>query len=140
MDVSGCRLLTDHAFIPLLRRKNDKLMQLRLETLNISGLEVLTSIIILQILEHVDSLNELCLGVTYNQDEADTILEVINSGGAKFYIDIEKYYTICRITNNKQATNYSHKQKNTRMLDHTNNTSNRIFSLPSSSTWDLPLS
>lgn len=136
MDVSGCRLLTDHAFIPLLKRKNDNLMQLQLETLNISGLEFLTSTIILQILEHVDSLNELCLGVTYNQDEADNILEVINSGQVKFYIDIEKCYTICRITNNKQAKKYGHKRK--RVLDHVN-TLNRNFSLPSSSTWNLPI-
>lgn len=108
-------------------------MQLELETLNISGLELVTSTMIVEILELADSLNELCLGVTYNQDEAVNILDLINSGEEKFYIDILNYYTICRLTGDTQATIYTREQR--RVLDFPR-MSNRILPLPSSSTWD----
>ncbi|KAG1456925.1 hypothetical protein G6F56_006726 [Rhizopus delemar] len=87
VDVSGCRLLTDQAFLS---------NHVSLETLNISGLDLLTSDSIQQLLTRLGSLKELCLGVTYDLDEADRILNIINQEQCKFFIDTERCYTICR--------------------------------------------
>jgi hypothetical protein len=130
VDVSGCRLLTDHAFTPLFY---DNLMKITLETLNISGLDLLSATLIHELLHKITTLQELCLGVTYDLDEAYSILEVINSGNIRFYIDIDKYYTICRIP--PTAVYFYKTQQRRRIIPTDNNTT---FSLPSASTWSLP--
>ncbi|KAI8098334.1 uncharacterized protein B0P05DRAFT_576666 [Gilbertella persicaria] len=137
VDVSGCRLLTDHAFIPLINAVDDNLMKTTLETLNLSGLDSISATLIHQLLNKVYSLQELCLGVTYDLDEADRILDVVNSGGEiQFFID---YYTIYRLpASKKQKTRLrtlSHHERSTVL---SNDTSVPIFSLPSASTWNLP--
>ncbi|KAI9282246.1 hypothetical protein BY458DRAFT_429120 [Sporodiniella umbellata] len=119
VDVSGCRLLTDQAF---LFNEHDLLS---LETLNISGLDLLTSDFIHQLLTKLFSLKELCLGVTYDLDEADRILSIVNRYGCKFFIDTERYYTICRTPPPllQSRTRYPHRSD---------------ISLPPTSTWNLP--
>ncbi|CEG75536.1 hypothetical protein RMATCC62417_10562 [Rhizopus microsporus] len=124
VDVSGCRLLTDHAF---LLNDND----LQLETLNVSGLDLLTSDSIHQLLSRLSRLKELCLGVTYDLDEADRILEIINHCEKKFFIDIERYYTICRI-NHTDTHIPTHPHPRLAHLPSAD------ISLPSASTWNLP--
>lgn len=122
MDVSGCRLLTDHAFL----FNSD----LQLETLNISGLDLLTSDSIQQLLTKLTHLKELCLGVTYDLDEADRILSIINRQESKFFIDVERYYTICRIIHPLPLVQ--------RMITHRQPRLLLDISLPSTSTWNLP--
>lgn len=143
VDVSGCRLLTDHAFSPLLDVLEDDLVPILLETLNVSGLDLLSANSIHQLLTRLPRLQELSLGVTYNLDEADRILEIINNDNIKFYIDIEKYYTICRMPTTKLAT-FSNKGRHVLMIPATasiataREDTNRIITLPSTSTWTLP--
>lgn len=139
MDVSGCRLLTDHAFFPLLEGViDDDIIPIILETLNVSGLDLLSAHSIHQLLTRLPRLQELSLGVTYNLDEADRILDAVNTDQLKFYIDIEKYYTICRMPN----TSYiSLSKKRIFILPTTTaaiTANNDTISLPSSSTWALP--
>ncbi|KAG1383435.1 hypothetical protein G6F61_001369 [Rhizopus arrhizus] len=122
VDVSGCRLLTDHAFL----FNSD----LQLETLNISGLDLLTSDSIQQLLTKLTHLKELCLGVTYDLDEADRILSIINRQESKFFIDVERYYTICRIIHPLPLVQ--------RMITHRQPRLLLDISLPSTSTWNLP--
>ncbi|GAN09284.1 hypothetical protein MAM1_0256c08809 [Mucor ambiguus] len=151
VDVSGCRLLTDHAFFPLLDAVDDNLMKITLETLNVSGLDLLSPSLIYQLLSKISSLQELCLGVTYDLDEADNILHCINhhDDQQRYYMDTEKFYTICKLPFNKtslidsgrkRSTLYLHLRHYHHSLDgiddqdieHTTTT------LPSPSTWNLP--
>lgn len=134
VDVSGCRLLTDHAFDPLLDALDDNLMKISLETLNVSGLDLLSASMIHQLLSKTTSLRELCLGVTYDLDEANRILQALNADSdnhLQFYIDIEKFYTIRRLSHHKLAL----ADANQHLI--TTQNENIIF-LPSSSTWNLP--
>lgn len=140
MDVSGCRLLTDQAFFPLLDgvvEEEDDLIPIILETLNVSGLDLLSPHTIHQLLTRLPRLQELSLGVTYDLDEADRILEIINHDQITFYIDIEKYYTICRMPNSNIIINPALITSNTITTNFIESDDNAI-SLPSSSTWALP--
>lgn len=134
MDVSGCRLLTDHAFFPLLDGVvDDDLVPIILETLNVSGLDLLSAHSIHQLLTRLPRLQELSLGVTYDLDEADRILDAINTDQLKFFIDIDKYYTICRMP----AKNVSCSTSSKRILTIPEQADTNI-TLPSTSTWTLP--
>ncbi|CAO3631147.1 unnamed protein product [Mucor hiemalis] len=140
VDVSGCRLLTDQAFFPLLDgvvEEEDDLIPIILETLNVSGLDLLSPHTIHQLLTRLPRLQELSLGVTYDLDEADRILEIINHDQITFYIDIEKYYTICRMPNSNIIINPALITSNTITTNFIESDDNAI-SLPSSSTWALP--
>jgi hypothetical protein len=131
-----------------MEQKEDDLVPILLETLNVSGLDLLSAHSIHELLTRLPRLQQLSLGVTYNFDEADRILEVINSNEIRFYIDIEKYYTICRMPTTTITTTSSSSTKRRRILmipaeeidtaTATNIDSNRIISLPSTSTWALP--
>lgn len=110
-------------------------MKVTLETLNVSGLDSLSAPLIHELLHKITTLQELYLGVTYDLDEAHRILEVINSGDIRFYIDIEKYYTICRMPTKTELL-YLYQKRTTTTT--TNNDNTRTFSLPSTSTWTLP--
>lgn len=134
MDVSGCRLLTDHAFFSLLDGVvDDDLVPIILETLNVSGLDLLSAHSIHQLLTRLPRLQELSLGVTYDLDEADRILDAINTDQLRFFIDVEKYYTICRMPATSLLSSCSSK----RILMIPEQTDTNI-SLPSTSTWTLP--
>ena len=149
--MSGCRLLTDHAFFPLLDALDDNLMKITLETLNVSGLDLLSASLIHQLLNKISSLQELCLGVTYDLDEADQILQVINSDGneIRFYINVEKFYTICRLSSNESSSadnkersiNYQQLQlqqeQGQEQVEGEEEIENQT-TLPSSSTWNIP--
>jgi hypothetical protein len=133
VDVSGCRLLTDHAFFPLLDALDDNLMKISLETLNVSGLDLLSASMIHQLLNKINSLQELCLGVTYDLDKADRILQALNVSDdqIQFYIDIEKFYTISRLPHNKSPP-FDREQYLISIQQED------ITALPSSSTWNIP--
>lgn len=146
VDVSGCRLLTDHAFFPLIDALDDSLMKMTLKRLNVSGLDSLSPSLIHQLLNKISSLQELCLGVTYSLDEADQILQDINNSGSNnhFYIDTAKFYTICRLPSNQIHSVSEDKrrrfilyqqQQQQNMQD---GTDNLTVLLPSSSTWNIP--
>ncbi|GAA5809323.1 hypothetical protein MFLAVUS_002730 [Mucor flavus] len=137
VDVSGCRLLTDHAFFPLLDGViDDDIIPIILETLNVSGLDLLSAHSIHQLLTRLPRLQELSLGVTYDLDEADRILDAVNTDQLRFFIDIEKYYTICRMPT---ASLISLSKKRILILPNTTETTNNdTISLPSTSTWSLP--
>jgi hypothetical protein len=116
-------------------------MKVTLETLNVSGLDSLSAPLIHELLHKITTLQELYLGVTYDLDEAHRILEVINSGDIRFYIDIEKYYTICRMPTTTELLYLYQKQQKRRIISPTTTTNNdttETFSLPSISTWTLP--
>ncbi|KAI9364182.1 hypothetical protein BD770DRAFT_314465 [Pilaira anomala] len=157
VDVSGCRLLTDHAFFPLLDGMDDDIIPIILETLNISGLDLLSAHSIHQLLTRLPRLQELSLGVTYDLDEADRILDAVNTDQLNFYIDIEKYYTICRLPTttsrlkkrrllslpsnththtNTTTTTTTTINHNSEIITEANN--HTTISLPSTSTWTLP--
>ncbi|KAI9477804.1 MAG: hypothetical protein EXX96DRAFT_484440 [Benjaminiella poitrasii] len=147
VDVSGCRLLTDTAFVPLFEAEEDRAVKIQLETLNVSGLDLLSASLIHYILSKLDSLQELCLGVTYDLDEADSILETMNniSETTRFYMDTEKYYTICKIRNREifasSSDNISSGLSTSTRATTISSTAvniNRMLVLPSSSTWSLP--
>lgn len=152
MDVSGCRLLTDHAFFPLLDGMDDDIIPIILETLNISGLDLLSAHSIHQLLTRLPRLQELSLGVTYDLDEADRILDAVNTDQLNFYIDIEKYYTICRLTTTTSRLKKRLLSLPSNTNTHTNTTTtinhnseiitaannHTTISLPSTSTWTLP--
>lgn len=130
-------------------------MKITLETLNVSGLDLLSASLIHQLLNKISSLQELCLGVTYDLDEADQILQVINGDGneIRFYIDVEKFYTICRLLSNelssadrkKRSINYQQLQLQQQLylqqeqgqehIEDEEEIENQI-TLPSSSTWN----
>lgn len=152
MDVSGCRLLTDHAFFPLLDAIDDNLMKITLEKLNVSGLDLLSPSLIHQLLSKISSLQELCLGVTYDLDEADHILHGINhhDNQHRYYMDTEKFYTICKLPFNKTPPMDSGKKRSTIYLypQHQHHPLDDIgdqdlehatTTLPSPSTWNIPL-
>lgn len=120
-------------------------MKITLETLNVSGLDLLSSPLIHQLLHKIITLQELCLGVTYDLDEAHRILEVINSGDIQFYIDVDKYYTICRIPTTAELLYQYQTQPKRRIISAattaaatTHNDNTASISLPSMSTWILP--
>ncbi|KAK4513903.1 Eukaryotic translation initiation factor 2A (eIF-2A) [Mucor velutinosus] len=149
VDVSGCRLLTDHAFFPLLDAIDDNLMKITLETLNVSGLDLLSPSLIHQLLSKISSLQELCLGVTYDLDEADHILHSINhhDNQHRYYMDTEKFYTICKLPFNKtppmdsgkkRSNLYLHSQHH-HPLDEIDDQDIEHTTLPSPSTWNIPL-
>ncbi|OAD07797.1 hypothetical protein MUCCIDRAFT_182237 [Mucor lusitanicus CBS 277.49] len=147
VDVSGCRLLTDHAFFPLLDAIDDNLMKIALETLNVSGLDLLSPSLIHQLLSKISSLQKLCLGVTYDLDEADHILHSINhhDNQHRYYMDTEKFYTICKLPFNKTLPIDSGKKRSTLYL-HLRHPLDEIDdqdiehtpTLPSPSTWNIP--
>ncbi|EPB85606.1 hypothetical protein HMPREF1544_07599 [Mucor circinelloides 1006PhL] len=149
VDVSGCRLLTDHAFFPLLDAIDDNLRNITLETLNVSGLDLLSPSLIHQLLFKISSLQELCLGVTYDLDEADHILHSINHNDNqhRYYIDTDKFYTICKLPFNKTPPISSGKKRFTplylhpqhRLLDDMDDEDTEHTTLPSPSTWNIPL-
>ncbi|KAI8643085.1 hypothetical protein BD408DRAFT_415558 [Parasitella parasitica] len=133
VDVSGCRLLTDHAFFPLLDALDDSL-----ETLNISGLDMLSLSLIRQLLNKISSLQELCLGVAYDLDEADQILHTINSASShiRFYIHIDKFCTICRLPSH--TTPPSNAARKLPLLTESQDDMGNFTRLPSPSTWNIP--
>ncbi|CEP17757.1 hypothetical protein [Parasitella parasitica] len=135
MDISGCRLLTDHAFFPLLETLSDNLMEISLETLNVSGLDLLSGSMVHQLLTRIDSLKELCLGVTYDLNAAELILQAlnVNDDQTRFYIDTERFYTISKLslTNRVPCVNRGRCLVAAQQED--------VTILPSSSTWGLPL-
>ncbi|KAI8643666.1 hypothetical protein BD408DRAFT_341915 [Parasitella parasitica] len=132
VDVSGCRLLTDHAFVPILETLNDNLMKISLETLNVSGLELLSGSMIHQLLSRIDSLRELCLGVTYDLNAAELILQALNLNDDQFYINTEKFYTISKLS----LINGVPSMNQMRCLAAAQR--EVATALPSSSAWDLP--
>ncbi|KAI7902818.1 uncharacterized protein BX663DRAFT_434811 [Cokeromyces recurvatus] len=139
MDISGCQLLTDHAFLPLLETEENKSVNIQLEKLNMSGLDLLSTSLIHHILNKLESLQELCLGVTYDLDQAYRILETINSCEPRFYLDTGKYYTICKIRAPLMLP-YTCNRAPTNVNKATATNISRILTLPSSSTWNLPTS
>ncbi|KAL9538085.1 hypothetical protein MBANPS3_011211 [Mucor bainieri] len=154
VDVSGCRLLTDHAFFPLLDAIDDNLRKMMLETLNVSGLDLLSPSLIHQLLSKISSLQELCLGVTYDLDEADHILHSINhhDNQHRYYMDTEKFYTICKLPYNKIPPIDSGKKRATALylhsrhhhhhplddMDDHQDIEHTTTTLPSPSTWNIP--
>ncbi|KAL9547357.1 hypothetical protein PS6_007175 [Mucor atramentarius] len=128
---------------------NDNLRNITLETLNVSGLDLLSPSLIHQLLFKISSLQELCLGVTYDLDEADHILHSINHNDNqhRYYIDTDKFYTICKLPFNKTppissgkkrfAPLYLHPQH--RLLDDMGDEDTEHTTLPSPSTWNIPL-
>ncbi|KAF7732594.1 hypothetical protein EC973_003341 [Apophysomyces ossiformis] len=92
VDLSGCRLLTDEAFRTSLNEGAEAL-----ESLNISGLEELSSEIIQELLLRLPNIQEISLGVAYDLTDAIHLLRQVNADQVIFYIDVDKCHTICRI-------------------------------------------
>ncbi|KAG0180465.1 hypothetical protein DFQ28_001106 [Apophysomyces sp. BC1034] len=92
VDLSGCRLLTDEAFRSSLQEGAEAL-----ESLNISGLEELSSEIIQELLLRLPNIQEISLGVAYDLADATYMLRQVNADQVIFYIDVDKCHTICRI-------------------------------------------
>ncbi|KAI8374501.1 uncharacterized protein BYT42DRAFT_499638 [Radiomyces spectabilis] len=96
LDLSGCRLLTDDAFEMLLEESD--LYVTHLESVNLSGLESeISSTMIQELLLRIPTLQEICLGVAYDYNDATAILDRVNGHRPSFYLDVEKCHTICRM-------------------------------------------
>ncbi|CEP17415.1 hypothetical protein [Parasitella parasitica] len=145
VDVSGCRLLTDHAFYPVLNNASSNLITVALETLNISGLDQISPSLIFQLLNKISSLQELCLGVTYDLDEADLILQIMNSDTTHsrfYYLDMEKFCTICKLPSQiTPPVNLASRKQPLPCQRHMEeeNDAETMSRLPSLSTWNIPL-
>ncbi|KAI8997411.1 hypothetical protein BDB01DRAFT_771030 [Pilobolus umbonatus] len=88
VDISGCRLLTDHAFFPNIDNQDHQMNYApSVQILHISNLDILPSQTIHRLLSQFHQLRTMHLGSSYSPKVIDQILNVINSGSSQFYWD-----------------------------------------------------
>jgi hypothetical protein len=127
VNLSGCKSLTDHAF-----QFENSLLSSALETLNLSGVDLLSSEKVQYLLTTLNKLTELNLSIPY--DDIDHTLEIVNgSSTPKFYIDREHCYTIRKLQSNSYHLG-RHKR-----IEPFHIPPSLPVSLPSPSTWNIPL-
>ncbi|KAI8882712.1 RNI-like protein [Backusella circina FSU 941] len=127
VNLSGCKLLTDHAF-----QFENGLLSSALETLNLSGVDSLSSERVQYLLTTLSKLTELNLSIPY--DDIDDTLEIVNGlSSPRFYIDRDHCYTIRKLQSD------SHGLGKRKRIESYYIPPSLPVSLPSPSTWNIPL-